>query len=217
MESITRNTSRAYLEKPSMHGGQVPNRPRHQPERRRHPLADATNWAGNSASHAQTVPAPGLPHHSSLDPGANLQDLNRSGSQQSKPEDRRISAISSEDNTTSNRHSHISNTSTNASGRGRRKTHVGPWRLGKTIGKGASGRVRKARHAYTGQDAAIKIVSKKAAKVLKSSSLLSIDQIPQGGRKPIPFGIEREVVIMKMIEHPNIIRLFDIWENRGEL
>lgn len=33
----------------------------------------------------------------------------------------------------------------------------------------------------------------------------------------MPSGIEREVVIMKLIEHPNVISLYDVWENRGEL
>lgn len=33
----------------------------------------------------------------------------------------------------------------------------------------------------------------------------------------MPCGIEREVVIMKLIEHPNVISLYDVWENRGEL
>lgn len=78
--------------------------------------------------------------------------------------------------------------------------------------------MRKARHAVTGQDAAIKIVSKKSAEFLRSQSLAFIDaKVDQGRQRAIPVGIEREVVIMKMIEHPNIIRLFDIWENRGEL
>ena len=39
----------------------------------------------------------------------------------------------------------------------------------------------------------------------------------QNSSKTIPFGIERECVIMKLIEHPNVIRLYDMWENRGEL
>ena len=37
------------------------------------------------------------------------------------------------------------------------------------------------------------------------------------GFRLMPFGIEREVVIMKLIEHPNVINLYDVWENRGEL
>lgn len=106
----------------------------------------------------------------------------------------------------------------------RRKTHVGPWRLGRTLGKGSSGRVRKARHALTGQDAAVKIVSKHVAKKLRTESLANMDtmlgsqiSIDHRERRRIPFGIEREVVIMKLIEHPNIITLYDVWENRGEL
>lgn len=97
---------------------------------------------------------------------------------------------------------------------------MGPWQLGMTIGKGSSGRVRKARHAVTGQDAAIKIVSKKVAEKLRTTSLANMDTFisqQQQGKRAIPFGIEREVVIMKLIEHPNIISLYDVWENRGEL
>ena len=161
---------------------------------------------------------PSIPHHGSLVPGGALQIRNHPSSPTSKQEDRRVSAISSEDNRHSNRDSQVSNTSTNASGKTRRKTHVGPWRLGKTIGKGASGRVRKARHERTGQDAAIKIVSKKSAEMLRSTSLAVMDtMVANEGRRPIPFGIEREVVIMKLIEHPNVISLYDVWENRGEL
>lgn len=75
-----------------------------------------------------------------------------------------------------------------------------------------------AKHAATGQRAAVKIVSKKAAELLRTDSLAGMDTIAaQRGQFFIPFGIEREVVIMKLIEHPNIISLFDVWENRGEL
>lgn len=141
------------------------------------------------------------------------------GSLMSSAEDKRISAIAEEEQRRTNRDSQVSQ-STNASGKSRRKTHVGPWRLGKTVGKGVSGRVRKARHAYTGQDAAIKIVSKKSAELLRSTSLAVMDTLASAaldGKRAIPFGIEREVVIMKLIEHPNIISLYDVWENRGEL
>ena len=75
-----------------------------------------------------------------------------------------------------------------------------------------------AKHAVTGQKAAIKIVSKKAAEMLRTESLAVMDTLAaQSGQRLIPFGIEREVVIMKLIEHPNIISLYDVWENRGEL
>ena len=29
--------------------------------------------------------------------------------------------------------------------------------------------------------------------------------------------IEREIVVMKLIDHPNIMRLYDVWETSGEL
>src|ERR1700761_7249847 len=44
--------------------------------------------------------------------------------------------------------------------RARVKAQVGPWLLGRTLGKGSSGRVRLAKHVETGQFAAIKIVGK---------------------------------------------------------
>jgi len=33
----------------------------------------------------------------------------------------------------------------------------------------------------------------------------------------IPLSIEREVAILKLIDHPNIMKLYDIWENRSEM
>ena len=192
--------------------------------KRRQPLSDATNWVNNQPS--TPVPSPdryassptSIPHHGSLAPGGNLQNLNDPIAPTAKAEDKRISAISSEDPRNSNRESQISNASTAASGKSRRKTHIGPWQLGKTVGQGASGRVRKARHAVTGKYAAIKIVSRKSAEMLRSTSLAVMDTMYRNdGKGTIPSGIEREVVIMKLIEHPNVISLYDVWENRGEL
>lgn len=101
-----------------------------------------------------------------------------------------------------NRLSQVSNTSSNASKRSRQ--HIGPWQLGRTLGRGSSGRVRLAKHGETGQLAAVKIVPKSAVGSLTQSS-------------SVPYGIEREVIIMKLIEHPNIMGLYDVWENKGEL
>lgn len=87
------------------------------------------------------------------------------------------------------------------------KSHVGPWRLGRTLGRGSSGRVRLAKHSQTGKLAAVKIVPK---------SVVGLDENNKdaGG---LPYGIEREVIIMKLIEHPNVMGLYDVWENKGEL
>lgn len=95
----------------------------------------------------------------------------------------------------------------------RGKARVGPWILGRTLGKGSSGRVRLAKHFETGQLAAIKIVGKGQPE--NSSPRGVYDQGEMGS--PLPSGLEREVVIMKLIDHPNVMGLWDVWENRGEL
>ena len=74
----------------------------------------------------------------------------------------------------------------------------------------------------TGQLAAVKIVSKKTAHDARSHSILAMEKLmakhPQRtNQRRIPVGINREIVVMKIIEHPNIIQVFDVWENRGEL
>ncbi|PVG03135.1 Pkinase-domain-containing protein [Serendipita vermifera] len=89
---------------------------------------------------------------------------------------------------------------------------IGSWKLGKTIGKGSSGRVRIARHVRTGDYAAVKIVSKHAL----ITSRMSMAGISEQADK-ILLGIEREIVLMKLIDHPNILSLYDVWETSNEL
>ncbi|KAG8929179.1 hypothetical protein FRC02_005911 [Tulasnella sp. 418] len=89
---------------------------------------------------------------------------------------------------------------------------VGSWEIGRTIGKGSSGHVRIARHIATGQFAAIKIVSKRAL----ISSRMSMSKLSEEEDKILQ-SIEREIVIMKLIDHPNILRLYDVWETKNEL
>src|SRR5271163_487510 len=164
--------------------------------------------------------SPHMPHHESLKPEGNLSVRGNPVANVAVGS-KRVSAIANEDISKANRNSAISTTST-TSVRSRRKTHVGPWQLGRTLGKGATGRVRLAKHALTGQAAAIKIVSKKSAALVQSASMAQMDlqtstPAASSGLRMMPFGIEREVVIMKLIEHPNVINLYDVWENRGEL
>ncbi|KAI8115794.1 Serine/threonine-protein kinase HSL1, partial [Lucilia cuprina] len=104
--------------------------------------------------------------------------------------------------------SQISTASSNNSKRG--KSYIGPWQLGKTLGSGSSGRVRLAKHVETGKLAAVKIVAK--------SQFTSQNSKPHGKKNNNEsYGIEREVIIMKLIEHPNVMALYDVWENKGEL
>ncbi|KAI4254595.1 MAG: hypothetical protein LQ352_003005 [Teloschistes flavicans] len=201
---------------------------RNRPVRYRQPLSDTTHWVNNqSSSPSRPAPDPprsspptSIPHHESLKPGGNLQTRNQPVPPIAAVINKRISAITAVVKRNENRDSQTSNSTNNTPQSRRRKTHVGPWQLGKTIGKGASGRVRKARHALTGQVAAIKIVSKVVANTQRTTSLAHMEKLvptDKRGKRQIPFGIEREVCIMKLIEHPNVIGLYDVWENRGEL
>lgn len=196
---------------------------------RRPPLGEATRRVNNAQ---QQQPRYGeklvaMSHHESR--GMNqssgapefhhpARDHSQQGSNAVNP---RLSAIAKE-YPASNRNSQISTTSTNSEGK-RLKSYIGPWKLGKTLGKGATARVRLARHAVTGQEAAVKIVQKKNAQLSQAGSLAELDKaesrIPdsEDGVRRMPVGIEREVAIMKLIQHPNIMKLHDIWENRTEM
>jgi len=83
-------------------------------------------------------------------------------------------------------------------------------------GKGmlSSGRVRLAKNVNTGQMAAVKIVPKSLTPTAKKKDDGKGEKTGDTG---LSYSIEREVVIMKLIEHPNVMSLYDVWENRGEL
>ncbi|CAN9416951.1 unnamed protein product [Alternaria alternata] len=203
-----------------------------RPPTRRRAFGDGTNRAnegprpqrGNekrSNSYTSSSPPP-LPHNESIVPNGTLSVRHEDVS----PENKRLSAVQAHGGRPHNpkRDSEISNASTNASSSNRRhKTHIGPWQLGRTIGRGGCSRVRLVRHSGTGQYGAAKIISKATAEKVRALSLANLIQsaeqesslYPDG--KVIPFGLEREICIMKLLDHPNIVRLYDIWENRDEL
>lgn len=86
---------------------------------------------------------------------------------------------------------------------------IGPWKLGKTLGRGATGRVLLGTHSVTGQKAAVKVVSKSDLNEDYENDVSS-----PGG---LPYGIEREIIIMKLLTHPNVLRLYDVWETSKAL
>ncbi|KAI4899240.1 hypothetical protein NFI96_023172, partial [Prochilodus magdalenae] len=77
--------------------------------------------------------------------------------------------------------------------------HIGNYRLLKTIGKGNFAKVKLARHVLTGKEVAVKIIDKTQ---LNSSSLQKLF---------------REVRIMKLLNHPNIVKLFEVIETEKTL
>ncbi|KAK6348752.1 hypothetical protein TWF730_009525 [Orbilia blumenaviensis] len=86
---------------------------------------------------------------------------------------------------------------------------VGPWRLGRVLGEGASGRVCLGKHQKTGRFAAIKIINKDKAQCTTTS-------IQQAGCS-IQHAIEREIAVMNIPVHPNAIQLYEIWDSRDEI
>ncbi|XP_067336587.1 MAP/microtubule affinity-regulating kinase 3a isoform X17 [Channa argus] len=77
--------------------------------------------------------------------------------------------------------------------------HIGNYRLLKTIGKGNFAKVKLARHILTGREVAIKIIDKTQ---LNPNSLQKLF---------------REVRIMKILNHPNIVKLFEVIETERTL
>ncbi|XP_055998144.1 serine/threonine-protein kinase BRSK2-like isoform X5 [Ostrea edulis] len=77
--------------------------------------------------------------------------------------------------------------------------YVGPYKLEKTLGKGQTGLVKMGVHCATGKRVAIKIVNREK---LSESVLMKV---------------EREIAIMKLIEHPHVLGLFDVYENKKYL
>lgn len=119
-----------------------------------------------------------------------------------------------------NRFSQIS-TSSGASG-GNRKTHIGPWQLGRTLGKGSAARVRLARHHTTQDVVAVKILAKNVTQLATGGSMAELEKWDRTreefkSQRHMPLSIEREVAVLKLIDHPHIVKLHDIWENRAEM
>ncbi|XP_073995111.1 serine/threonine-protein kinase MARK2-like isoform X31 [Rhodnius prolixus] len=88
---------------------------------------------------------------------------------------------------------------TSTRSRGSDEPHIGKYRLLKTIGKGNFAKVKLAKHVPTGKEVAIKIIDKTQ---LNPSSLQKLF---------------REVRIMKMLDHPNIVKLFQVIETEKTL
>lgn len=91
------------------------------------------------------------------------------------------------------------------------KDHVGPWQMGETLGSGATGRVRLCRHQSDHRFGAVKIMSKQRVEETGMA-----DDLGKPKQKWAN-SMEREVIIMKMVRHPNVVRMYDVWEGSHEL
>ncbi|PUZ43071.1 hypothetical protein GQ55_9G632800 [Panicum hallii var. hallii] len=81
-----------------------------------------------------------------------------------------------------------------------RKTRVGPYELGKTIGEGSFAKVKHARDSRTGAVCAIK--------VLDRNHVLRHRMVEQ---------IKREISTMKLIKHPNVVQLHEVMASKTKI
>jgi len=72
---------------------------------------------------------------------------------------------------------------------------ISDYAIGKTLGKGTFGKVKLATHLPSGESVAIKILEK--------SKINDVGDIER---------VSREIHILKLIRHPNIIQLYEIIE-----
>lgn len=70
---------------------------------------------------------------------------------------------------------------------------IGKYEVGKTVGQGSFAKVKLAKNCETGQSVALKILNKDM--VLKHKMTEQI---------------KREIATMKLIKHPNVIRLYEV-------
>ncbi|RZC53809.1 hypothetical protein C5167_012652 [Papaver somniferum] len=77
---------------------------------------------------------------------------------------------------------------------------LGKYELGRTIGEGTFAKVKFAKNTETGENVAIKVLSKTT--ILKHKM---VDQI------------KREISIMKIVRHPNIVRLHEVLSSRTKI
>lgn len=78
---------------------------------------------------------------------------------------------------------------------------LGPYVIQRILGEGTTGKVKLAYHRETGQQVAIKIISKSA-----------FDHKPNLQTK-----VQREIALMRVIDHPNVLKLIDVLESSRHL
>ncbi|XP_060173967.1 CBL-interacting serine/threonine-protein kinase 1 isoform X2 [Lycium barbarum] len=84
--------------------------------------------------------------------------------------------------------------------RNKKGMRVGKYEFGKTLGEGNFGKVKYAKHSDSGQSFAIKILEKN-----KIQDLRITDQI------------KREIRTLKVLKHPNVVRLYEVLASKTKI
>jgi len=78
---------------------------------------------------------------------------------------------------------------------------IGPYSLGRTLGVGSTGKVKLGVHVETGELVAIKVIRKEF--IERKESLKK--------------KMQREIAVMKLCDHPNVLRLLEVFETNTHL
>ncbi|OVA14770.1 Protein kinase domain [Macleaya cordata] len=81
------------------------------------------------------------------------------------------------------------------------RTRVGKYEMGKTLGEGSFAKVKYAKNVETGDSVAIKILDK--------------DQVLR--HKMVEQQIKREISTMKLIKHPNVVKLYEVMASKTKI
>jgi serine/threonine-protein kinase HSL1 (negative regulator of Swe1 kinase) len=103
------------------------------------------------------------------------------------------------------------------------KRDIGNWQLGKDIGQGGSCLVRIVRNKASGQLGVAKIVNVATAEKVRARSLANLasrveqEESDQDRFMKLPLGLEREVTILRVLNHKNVCKLYDVWQHFTEV
>lgn len=107
-----------------------------------------------------------------------------------------------------------------------KKQQLGDFFIGKTIGEGAFSKVKLGYHKDTGTKVAIKIIDKRMIEAMaekaKQQARKSKDKTPPAPVLEITSqpsylaSIQLEVQLLMRLEHPNVIKLYQMVENDDE-
>lgn len=81
------------------------------------------------------------------------------------------------------------------------QAQVGPYILSYTLGEGTTGKVKLGIHKETGAHVAVKIIQKAAF----------------SQRPDLQLKVQREIALMRLVDHPNILKLIDVLESPRHL
>lgn len=77
---------------------------------------------------------------------------------------------------------------------------IGQYIIGKSIGEGTFGKVKQGMHIHTGEKVAVKILEKD-----KIQDVADVERVA------------REIHILKIVRHPNVVQLYEIIETQKQL